>query len=438
MEIKSTNISSSVNIENKIESKSKLVLEKTNNIIPFVKDNLSIATNLGKSFDLQSIISPKFSVGSIKGNTNGYNTEKSFINAVRELNKTHLNKDFVILEKNNKYFIHELKNNKLFDDDLEYYSDLKIPKDKIIIPENSKLVALSSDRNSIRFFSNDKTDKNIYTKIENPNPNDSLESLEKKLNSALDRLNKMEKTVTPSKDHKGLFVSMYKVITNRALTEMKTYMKEGKNEEAKFEAKLAINFANKYFDAYDNLVSGDIEKIPDAWRYAFDSGRSSQIDNYPKESSLEVLALSMNAHILHDLPFTLKEIEFDPKNKVMNDTFDHFNKALYQEKNNIIKAISKNYGKKLENFDEMTSKIDMVINGFSLKKHDPLTQNLFTTMRTIAKKSSQNMDEQEIKDFSSKTANSIISLMPGGSHETISLKDNISILLNKNVKDIFK
>jgi len=437
MKINNRNILTNISFKIK-ESENKYNSEILNNknVFSFIKDNISISKNFNKNFEFNTI-DTKLSVGNIKGNINGYDTEKSFINAVIDLNKTNINKDFVILEKNNKYFIYELKTNKLFDNDLEYYSDLKVSRDKISIPKDTKLIALCSDKNSIRFFNNDNTDNNLYERIENPKEDENLESLEKKLNAVLNRLDKMEKTLTPSKDHKGLFTSMYKVITNRALEEMKNYIKDGKNEEAKFEAKLAINFANKYFEAYDNLIKGDIEKIPDAWRYAFDSGRISQAENYPNESIIEILALSMNAHILHDLPLTLKEVGFNPKDKIMNDTFDHFNKALYEEKNNIIKAITKNYGKKLENFDEMTSKVDMVLNGFSLKKHEPITQNLFTSMRTIAKNSSQNMNEKDIKEFSSKTANSIISFIPGGNNEKLSLRDNISIFLNENVKKLF-
>lgn len=437
MKINNRNILTNISFKIK-ESENKYNSEILNNknVFSFIKDNISISKNFNKNFEFNTI-DTKLSVGNIKGNINGYDTEKSFINAVIDLNKTNINKDFVILEKNNKYFIYELKTNKLFDNDLEYYSDLKVSRDKISIPKDTKLIALCSDKNSIRFFNNDNTDNNLYERIENPKEDENLESLEKKLNAVLNRLDKMEKTLTPSKDHKGLFTSMYKVITNRALEEMKNYIKDGKNEEAKFEAKLAINFANKYFEAYDNLIKGDIEKIPDAWRCAFDSGRISQAENYPNESIIEILALSMNAHILHDLPLTLKEVGFNPKDKIMNDTFDHFNKALYEEKNNIIKAITKNYGKKLENFDEMTSKVDMVLNGFSLKKHEPITQNLFTSMRTIAKNSSQNMNEKDIKEFSSKTANSIISFIPGGNNEKLSLRDNISIFLNENVKKLF-
>ncbi|GIW22191.1 MAG: hypothetical protein KatS3mg068_1198 [Candidatus Sericytochromatia bacterium] len=438
MEVNKINLNTSVNLEDNKNNTSKNKLIPLINIDCFNKDNINISTNRNKSINFTNLIETKFFVGDIKGNKLGYISEKDFINAIKELNETNINKDFVVISKDNKFFIYELKNNKFFNDDLDNYSELRISPEKIQIPENTKLVAISSNKRSFRFFYNDKTDKNVYEKIENPLPDESLESLSKKLNLVLNRLDKMEKTLTASKDHKGLFVSMYKVITNRALKEMQGYIKEGKNKEAEFVVKLAINFANKYFDAYDNLVNGDIEKIPEAWRYAFDSGRISKVDNYPRESLIEILALSMNAHILHDLPFTLKEIGFNPKDKVINDTFDHFNKALYEEKDNIIKAITKNYGNKLENFDEFTSKIDFVLSGFSIKKREPITQNLFTSMRTIAKKSSQNMDDKEIKDFSTKTANSIISLIPGGNYETISIKDNLSIFFNKNVQNLFK
>jgi hypothetical protein len=253
----------------------------------------------------------------------------------------------------------------------------------------------------------------------------------------------MKTDLAPTKDHKGVFVSMYQVITSRALSEMQNYISQGKFKEAEFEGKLAINFANKYFEAYDNLVEGNIAKIPEPWRFAFDSGRVSQAEGYPKKSIVEITALSMNAHIIHDLPLTLKEIGFNPKDKELDETFDRFNKVLYEEKNNILNSIAPNYGSGLSDFQDMVSKTEPLMKKsmelfFQRDINESVTQNIFTFMRNVAKHEAINMSEEEIKDFSTKTASIVSTYIPGGNYEGFNPKDQISLLFNQATKESAK
>ena len=58
-------------------------------------------------------------------------------------------------------------------------------------------------------------------------------------------------------------------------------------------------FAEYYFDAYDDWHSGRTDRVPPAWRIAFDAADKRKV------SGVGDLFLGMNAHINRDLPFVL-------------------------------------------------------------------------------------------------------------------------------------
>src|SRR5690606_34919302 len=132
--------------------------------------------------------------------------------------------------------------------------------------------------------------------------------------------------------------TMYRVISERAYRELLNFRRQGNLKAAEFEEKLLINFANKYFEAYSAYSETRLHQVPEVWKMAFDSGRKSQnLDLYKSGNIAEIFALSMNAHMIHDLPFTLQEINYDENDPVIKETFYHFNTALFEEKDNILK-----------------------------------------------------------------------------------------------------
>jgi Family of unknown function (DUF5995) len=58
-------------------------------------------------------------------------------------------------------------------------------------------------------------------------------------------------------------------------------------------------FAHYYFDAYDSWAAGRIERVPPAWRIAFDAAKSRAV------SGTGDLLLGINAHVQRDLPLVL-------------------------------------------------------------------------------------------------------------------------------------
>ena len=88
-------------------------------------------------------------------------------------------------------------------------------------------------------------------------------------------------------------------------------------------------FAEYYFDAYDDWHSGDIERVPPAWRIAFKAAEKKQV------TGVGDLFLGMNAHINRDLPFVLygislvkpdgstRKTDHDKVNVFLNRVMDH-------------------------------------------------------------------------------------------------------------------
>jgi hypothetical protein len=63
-----------------------------------------------------------------------------------------------------------------------------------------------------------------------------------------------------------------------------------------------VAFARMYFDAYDSWAAGSPERVPPAWRIAFDAAGRDSVNG------LGNLLLGMNAHVNRDLPFVLAAI----------------------------------------------------------------------------------------------------------------------------------
>lgn len=74
-------------------------------------------------------------------------------------------------------------------------------------------------------------------------------------------------------------------------------------------------FADYYFRAFDAYKQNDLEKVPPAWRIAFDAAKNKSV------TSLGNAFLGFNAHIQRDLPFTLYDL-YERGAEVSE--FDHF------------------------------------------------------------------------------------------------------------------
>lgn len=363
------------------------------------------STNISSvSFDLSSLRNKnigkwenfKLRIGNSVAEPNGYQDENSAVNAMVKLKQTSIfskSQDYVLISANSKYYIYELiqYNSNLTDNEnIKSYSDFRNVK-----LENFKdfnIVALSSTKGQVRFTHNQPSNSTYQSQAKNPT-------------EALNRLIQMEKNLSATQDHRGLFATMYRVITQRAIKELENYKKEGNLKAADFEEKLLVNFANRYFLPFDKYASGNISEVPEVWRAAFDSGRKSQNLGLKKSGNIaEIYALSMCAHIIHDLPFTLKDINYDVKDPVLKSTFDRFNTVLFEEKDNILKAVKNNYG---DNIVQKANDFFGPIGNFTMQK-------VFSVMRGIASNEATYLSKEGIVKTSLSFSDGILKIIPGG------------------------
>ncbi|MEK7431714.1 MAG: DUF5995 family protein [Cyanobacteriota bacterium] len=336
------------------------------------------------TFDNQALI-----LSDLKGNS--FDSEKKAIDfALNEQeNSLPLNKKaYSIVNANNYFYVYEMKKNSLFFDAKDY-KDLR--NIKLESNLNFNLTAIISQKAKIRFYSSKKSNY--------------LPSQAKSPQEIINRLKIMESDFSKTKDHRGVFVSTYRVISERVDKEIVKFRDQNKVKSADFLEKLMLNFANKYFYAHDLYFSDNFEKTPEVWKMAFDSGRKSENFGIEKSGNIvEILALSMNAHIIHDLAFSLKEVNYNPNDKELVAVYDMFNKALFEEKDNIIKSITNIYGKN----------IISSANSFFGVAGDFTMQKIFNLMRNVAKDQAELSNKEKIVSRSVSTGDLIMKSVLGG------------------------
>ena len=131
-------------------------------------------------------------------------------------------------------------------------------------------------------------------------------------------------------DHNSAFGITYIRVTES----IRKAILDGVYQEPRFLAHEDRVFARMYFQAYDAWKAGRRDRVPAAWREAWDAGRDKSV------TGLGNLLLSMNAHINRDMPYlvesigmtkpdgTTRKIDHDRGNKVLNTLYDDVLKEL--------------------------------------------------------------------------------------------------------------
>lgn len=319
-----------------------------------------------------------------------FKSEKEAINYVLKKQDRSIfseNKPYAIVQKANSFYVYEMnsKNTKL---SLKSYSDLR--KINIKKTPEIRLNSIISQKSNIRFCSYE-TSINKYPKASQPS-------------EIIERLKTMEKDFGKTKDARGIFTAVYRTVSQRVEKEINIARLQGQNKSADFLNALMIGFANKYFEAHDSYFLDNIDKTDESWRMAFDSGRKVDIVGLDKSFNIaEVLALSMNAHILNDLTMTLKDIKYNPNDKELKDVFMKFNSILFEEKNNILDSINRIYGKN----------VISSANNFFGSVGEFTMQKIFSLMRNTAE-SQLSLSKDKILDKVVNIGDSIMATVPGG------------------------
>lgn len=115
-------------------------------------------------------------------------------------------------------------------------------------------------------------------------------------------INEMDKRLDPlasSCDHDAVFGLAYLRTTE---TYLETARTPGFYDDPRFVNHEDVTFAAAYYSAYDSWRAGRLDRVPPAWRIAFEAGRDRRV------SGNGDLLLGINAHVNRDLPFVLAAI----------------------------------------------------------------------------------------------------------------------------------
>ncbi len=318
------------------------------------------------------------------GLASGYGSEKHAVRAIQQIQLVSRD-DVALVRAKNRYFIYGvqlLKKNGISKGVIRSYPTLQsadIDPFLVTNTDTANLILLATSNGSMRFYECEASTLNISLVADD-------------IHQVLDILNQLQNHYGEKLDHKGLFPSVYKVTTQKAIQEIERYKLNGQNKEARFIEQLIVDFGKRYFQALQAYTHGQIEDVPEIWRRAFDTGRSGFGENQSR--SLEILSLSIIAHITHDLSLTLSELGYDPTNDTIKSTFLLFNKLLLDEKNAILNSIELYYGHSVIN--DLNAQLNQ-LGGFWFDQ-------LFIHGRRKAAKHASKFSSEEIVKFSLRTA----------------------------------
>ncbi|MEB3330552.1 MAG: DUF5995 family protein [Candidatus Sericytochromatia bacterium] len=117
-------------------------------------------------------------------------------------------------------------------------------------------------------------------------------------------------------DRRAIFPAIYEMQVRAMAADLAV---PGRYADAAWMTRLSLDFAQRYFDAFDAYEQGDQAAVPAAWLRAFDHARDA------RGPVVNELMLSMNAHINHDLALSVAAMGGGPRH---HRDFERFNGCL--------------------------------------------------------------------------------------------------------------
>lgn len=145
----------------------------------------------------------------------------------------------------------------------------------------------------------------------------------------LDRLRRIEHDLTDKRDRRAIFATAYRITTEN----VRRAIRDGRFRDRQWIEQILVAFANQYFAALDGQF------VPRPWQAAFEVAQD------PHSSVLRNLALSMNAHILHDLPIAVAEV--GELTATVKADFATLNQIFREEMDQVQRAVSLRYSDRI-------------------------------------------------------------------------------------------
>lgn len=142
------------------------------------------------------------------------------------------------------------------------------------------------------------------------------------LEAAAQRLGELSRRLEARGDRRAIFPAIYEMQVRAMARDLAV---PGRYADPAWMSRMALDFAQRYFDAFDAYERGDRAAVPAAWLQAFDHARVA------RGPLVNELMLSMNAHINHDLPLSVAATGAEPRHAGDFKRFDAVLKANVDE-----------------------------------------------------------------------------------------------------------
>lgn len=139
------------------------------------------------------------------------------------------------------------------------------------------------------------------------------------LGTTLDALGAIVASARSDRSPIGIFPSMYRSVT----AEIRDAIHDGFFDDSAAMERLAVMFADRYLDAYDEWISGDQPST--AWRIAFEAATDGR-----RRMIAQHLLAGMNAHINLDLGIVAAAVAGNDAER-LHDDFFRVNQILFQK-----------------------------------------------------------------------------------------------------------
>jgi hypothetical protein len=150
-------------------------------------------------------------------------------------------------------------------------------------------------------------------------------------------------------DHNSVFALVYIRVTEAIRRELL----RGYFAEPTFLNHEDAVFARMYFNSFDQWERGQLERVPGAWREAFDAARDKRVNAFGN------LLMSMNAHVNRDMPFMLAGLGLQqPGGASRKPDHDRGNLLLSRLLDDTIEEVAQRWDPTTRNYDLPLGTID--------------------------------------------------------------------------------
>lgn len=177
------------------------------------------------------------------------------------------------------------------------------------------------------------------------------------MGEVLARMRGIEAAV-PARDGAGIFNHVYLGVTEAVAAQLD----EDFFADPEFMARLDINFANRWLDAFDAAQAG--KQISRAWDPLFDARPVSRL-----LQPIQFALAGMNAHINYDLAHavvaTCREFDVEPDDGTIHDDYERINELLAAAEREVRRSFLSDLGHAV---DDHVGPVVHLISAFSIDK----------------------------------------------------------------------